>query len=157
MCYCNISNTEGLIRLLFAYNALPLNFITSKKIFMSGLFLPLLQCLTCLSDSCASQVLSSISLRWEGGASRTFRNRSWAWRPQCWQMPCSASSTRKRMYGWLERNWNSSWHLWVGKHIHLPLQQKKVVTVIFYCSYDSAERCRGAHQCVEVWSNPGIE
>ena len=75
-------------------------------------------CPTCLSDSWASQVFSSISLRWGGGASRTFRNRSWAWRPHSWQTPCSTSSTRERMYVWLERNWNSSWHLGEhGKHL----------------------------------------
>lgn len=67
--------------------------------------------LTSLSDSWASQVFSSISLRWEGGASRTFRNRSWAWRPQCWQVPCSTSSIRERTYVWLVRIWKSSWHL----------------------------------------------
>lgn len=67
--------------------------------------------LTSLTDSWASQVFSSISLRLEGGASRTFRNRSWAWRPQCWQVPCSTSSTRERMYVWLVRIWKSSWHL----------------------------------------------
>ncbi|TNN40201.1 hypothetical protein EYF80_049639 [Liparis tanakae] len=63
---------------------------------------------------CASHVFSSTSLRWGGGASRTFRNRSWAWRPHCWQTPCSVSITRERMYVWLERSWNSSWHLQGG-------------------------------------------
>lgn len=71
--------------------------------------------LTSLSDSWTSQVFSSISLRWEGGASRTFRNRSWAWRPQCWQVPCSTSSIRERIYVWLVRIWKSSWHLQRGK------------------------------------------
>lgn len=95
------------------------NFITSEQKRYFCIWLPMKSLKrrfpTCLSDSWASQVFSSMSLRWVGGASRTFMNRSWAWRPQCWQMPFSTSSTRERMYVWLERNWNSSWHLWVEK------------------------------------------
>lgn len=92
---------------------------------------------TCLRGSWASQVFSNISFLWEGGASRIFRNRSWAWRPQCWQTPCSASRTCDRMYVWLERNKNSFSQLWRKDDMSRNSQAQKLLNQFFTLSCKS--------------------